>query len=173
MSKVSFRWDHVGIVVKDLDKSIDFYVNNLGATVGKIYEFSDVEAFFDKEEPGHSFRYTFLMYENGYLELLQPKRGPFLDILKERGDGAVAEVCLEVSDMAAFYDEMKKKGILLTDMHWRPFKGKKYIGSPSGNKFGYLPLEATGGTLIELLERGWQYKMVGNKVTRWNRSPTL
>ena len=138
--------DHVGIVVKDLEKAMDFYVDNLGCKRGKIYDFPE------DLQPGIAFRFTFLTVGDDYIELIQPIKGPFLEILEEQGEGTMAELCLEVSDIEKCYDELKERGIILTDMHGKPLIDKKYV--KARNKWAYLPRNATFGTWIEFLERG-------------------
>jgi methylmalonyl-CoA/ethylmalonyl-CoA epimerase len=148
MTKI--KLDHVGIVVKDIEKAIKFYVENLGCRFDKIYDFESVFK-------NNRFRFTYLRTGEGagtnYLELLEPKEGPFLDLLKEKGDGTVAEVCFEVDDIEKLYDEMKTKGVILTDMDENPLLEKKCISSPTGNKFAYFPRELTSGTWVELIQR--------------------
>jgi catechol 2,3-dioxygenase-like lactoylglutathione lyase family enzyme len=140
-----FKIDHIGIVVNELDKIVDFYVENLGCQRGKIYEME-----WEKQK----FRYTFLRIVDDYVEILEPKKGEFFKRLKEGGEGTLVEICFEVDDIGRFYDGMKKKGITLTDPDRKPLaRGKKYWTSPTGDKFAYLPLEATFGTWIEVLER--------------------
>jgi catechol 2,3-dioxygenase-like lactoylglutathione lyase family enzyme len=139
----------VGIVVKNLEKTINFYVENLGCLADKIHDFDTV---FEKNR----FRFSYARVGNDYLEIIEPKEGPFFDLLEEKGDGTVAEICFEVDDIEKFYDEMKKKGILLTDMDEKPLINKKYVGSPTGNKFAYFPRELTSGTWVEVIQRAWR-----------------
>jgi catechol 2,3-dioxygenase-like lactoylglutathione lyase family enzyme len=149
---MNFKLDHVGIVVTNLEKAIDFYVNTFGCKRWKILD--DAGLF-----PNHKFRYTLLPIGDNYIELLEPHAGPFYKILKTKGEGAMAELCFEVDDMDAFVAEMTQQGIALMDMGWdesRPLQEKKYFVSPSGNKNTYLPMAKTFGTWIEVLQRAWR-----------------
>jgi catechol 2,3-dioxygenase-like lactoylglutathione lyase family enzyme len=143
------KLDHVGIVVERLDKNIiDFYREVLGCEEPK---------YFRVDNPDEEIDYVYLPFARGdsYVELLAPVRGPSLDFLKEKGSGAMFELCVEVDNIEEFYDEMKKRGITLCDPKGRPLPPeKKWCSIPGDdNKYAYLPVDKTFGTIIEILER--------------------
>lgn len=146
------KLDHVSILVKNLEKAIELYVNLLGCDRPEArYPVSFTEA-------GHKFRIALVRTGDVYIELLEPEEGTYADLLKDKGEGFVNEICFRVDDIEKFYDNMKKKGITLLDERLKPLIKKKYRQLPreqggTGSKWACLPTEKTLGTVIEVLER--------------------
>jgi hypothetical protein len=67
----------------------------------------------------------------------------------------VFELCFEVESIEKFYDEMKRRGVVLCDPMGRPLpEGRKWCSIPGDeNKYAYMPQNETFGTTIEILER--------------------
>jgi methylmalonyl-CoA/ethylmalonyl-CoA epimerase len=141
---MKIKFDHVGIVVKDIGKVAKFYKEALGCKAGKIYQV---------DVPGYKLKYALLPIGEDYVELLEPETGPWIKRLEERGEGSLWELCFEVDDIEAFYDKMKKRGIILTDRFDQPLIEKKYVEVPTGSRFAYMPRDKTYGTWVEILER--------------------
>jgi methylmalonyl-CoA/ethylmalonyl-CoA epimerase len=124
--------DHVAIAVKDLDKAIAFYRDNLGLELAEIEEVPDQQvttAIF-----GHGM---------GRVELICPTTADsgvarFLD---KRGEG-LHHICLEVEDLQATLDLLKSKGLPLIDATPR-------IGA-GGASIAFLHPKGTHGVLTEL-----------------------
>ncbi|MDP2857346.1 MAG: VOC family protein [Bacillota bacterium] len=138
---------HLGIVVKNLDKAAKFYEEYLG--------FERVSKVFTVDDPDYGVRYVFVNANGILLELLEPIRGPWVERLAQRGEGAIWEICFAVDSVEEMYDKFKAKGITLEDRFGRPLIKQKYVHNvtSTGNKFAYVPAEAAFGTWIELLEQ--------------------
>jgi len=143
------KLDHIGILAKGLDDSIiNFYRDVFGC---------EKPHYFSVANQDEEINYIYLPFPKGdnYIELLAPVRGPSYSALKEKGQGAVFELCVEVDSIEDFYDEMKKNGITLCDPMGKPLPAeKKYCSIPGDdNKYAYLPSDKTFGTTFEILER--------------------
>jgi len=143
------KLDHIGILVEKLDREIiEFYQQAFGC---------EREKHFHVKNEDEEINYVYLPFPKGnnYVELLAPVRGPSKECLKEKGQGTMFELCVEVENMDKFYDEMKTKGITLCDPTGKPLPPeKKWCSIPGDdNKYAYMPVDKTYGTTIELLER--------------------
>ncbi len=128
--------DHIAIVVKDLEATIEFYTQTLGfhPVYREIIEDQGVEAV--GLEAGDSI-----------IELLRPlnEESP---IAKYRGDSATKlhHTAYRVDDIEAKLADLKSKGIRLIDE--RPRKGAH------GNRIAFLHPKSSAGVLIELCQPG-------------------
>lgn len=126
--------DHVAIVVKDLEATIDLYTNTLGFT--QIYR----ETIADQgvEAVG-------LEAGDSVIELLRPldESSP---IAAYRGDAATRlhHTAYRVDDIEAKLADLKAKGVRLIDE--KPRRGAH------GNTIAFLHPKSTGGVLIELCQ---------------------
>jgi len=155
------KLDHVGILVQNLDNEIiDFYRQVFGCERPKHFQVKN-----EDEE----MNYVYLPFPKGdnYVELLAPVRGPSKEFLAKKGQGTMFELCVEVESIEAFYDEMKKRGVILCDPMGTPLSPeKKWCSIPGDdNKYAYLPVEKTFGTTIEILER-----TTWTRETYWGKS---
>jgi methylmalonyl-CoA epimerase len=130
------RIDHVAIVVKDLDQTIDFYVNRLGFRQVYRETITDQGVEAVGLEAGESI-----------IELLRPldESSP---IAKYRGDAETKlhHTAYRVPDITAELARLKAAGVRLIDEH--PRKGAH------GNLIAFLHPKSTQGVLIELCQRG-------------------
>lgn len=126
--------DHVAIVVKDLEKTIDLYANTLGFR--QIYR--EIVADQGIEAVG-------LEAGDSVIELLRPldESSP---IAKYRGDAETKlhHTAYRVADIEAELRRLKEAGVRLIDEHAR--KGAH------GNSIAFLHPKSTGGVLIELCQ---------------------
>ena len=102
-----------------------------------------------------------------YLELFQPAGpGPLMDLLSEKGDGYVAELIAEVDDIAAYYDEVKTKGVQMVGLDGSPLdeNEKCIVLEPHGDKIAYFPADVCRGLTIEIIERGPKETSVMHKL---------
>ncbi len=128
--------DHVAIVVKDLEKTVDLYTNTLGFT--QIYretvEDQGIEA-------------VGLAAGDSVIELLRPldETSP---IAKYRGDAETKlhHTAYRVADLEAELARLKAAGVRLIDE--RPRKGAH------GNLIAFLHPKSTAGVLVELCQPG-------------------
>jgi methylmalonyl-CoA/ethylmalonyl-CoA epimerase len=126
--------DHIAIVVKDLDATIDLYTKTLGFK--QVYR--EIVADQGIEAVG-------LEAGDSIIELLRPldEESP---IAKYRGDAATKlhHTAYRVDDIAAKLAELKANGVRLIDE--TPRKGAH------GNTIAFLHPKSTGGVLIELCQ---------------------
>ena len=133
------RIDHVGIAVRDLDASIEFYESAFGLTVAG-RETNDAQG----------VREAMLFVADGpagasYVQLLEPLAadtpvGKFLD---SRGEG-VHHIGYGVDDVAAALEKLRADGIRLVDE--RPRHGSL------GASIAFVHPKSVGGVLTELVQ---------------------
>ncbi|TFG13691.1 hypothetical protein EU537_05395 [Candidatus Thorarchaeota archaeon] len=146
------KFDHVGIVVKDVEKAVEFYSDVLGWKLPKEGPYSEILSI---DVPGEKIRYAMLSSGDTYLELIEPKEGTWLEFLEEKGEGAICELCVLVDDIEEARKSIENRGITPMDRFRQPLKGD-VMSAPSGSKYFYLPIEETSGTWIEILQRAWK-----------------
>lgn len=126
--------DHVAIVVKDLERTIDLYVNTLGFK--QIYR--EIVADQGIEAVG-------LEAGDSVIELLRPlsEDSP---IARFRGDAETKmhHTAYRVAGLQGELDRLKAAGVRLIDEH--PRKGAH------GNTIAFLHPKSTQGVLVELCE---------------------
>lgn len=126
--------DHVAIVVKDLEKTIDLYTNTLGFK--QIYR----ETVADQ-----GIEAVGLEAGDSVIELLRPldEQSP---IAKYRGDAETKmhHTAYRVADLEAELARLKAAGVRLIDEH--PRKGAH------GNLIAFLHPKSTAGVLVELCQ---------------------
>lgn len=126
--------DHVAIVVKDLEQTIDLYVNTLGfmQVYRETIDDQGVEA-------------VGLLAGESVIELLRPldESSP---IAKYRGEAETRlhHTAYRVADLEAELARLKAAGVRLIDEH--PRKGAH------GNLIAFLHPKSTAGVLIELCQ---------------------
>lgn len=128
--------DHVAIVVKNLEQTIDLYVNTLGFT--QVYR----ETVADQ-----GIEAVGLQAGESVIELLRPldESSP---IAKYRGDAQTKlhHTAYRVADLEAELARLKVAGVRLIDEH--PRKGAH------GNLIAFLHPKSTQGVLVELCQPG-------------------
>ena len=77
--------------------------------------------------------------------------------LREKGEGAICELCVLVDDIEKAREQVKSMGITPMDRFKKPLEGR-VEEAPSGSRYFYLPAEETSGTWIEILQRPWLEK---------------
>ena len=133
------RIDHVGVAVRDLDTSVEFYEATFGLTVAG-RETNDAQG----------VREAMLYVADGpagssYVQLLEPL-GPDTPVgkfLESRGEG-VHHVGYGVADVASALDQLRADGIRLVDE--RPRHGSL------GASIAFLHPKSVGGVLTELVQ---------------------
>jgi methylmalonyl-CoA/ethylmalonyl-CoA epimerase len=126
--------DHVAIVVKNLDRTIDLYVNTLG-----------FEQVYRETVADQGVEAVGLQAGESIIELLRPldESSP---IAKFRGDAdtKLHHTAYRVADLEAELARLKAAGVRLIDE--RPRKGAH------GNLIAFLHPKSTAGVLIELCQ---------------------
>ena len=147
-------YDHVGIVVSDIEKSVKFYSEVLG---WKLPDSGPYSKILEIDIPGEKIKYAMLESGGTYLELIEPEEGVWMDFLNEKGEGAICELCVLVDDIDEAREQVKSMGITPMDRFKKPLEDR-VEEAPSGSRYFYLPTEETSGTWIEILQRPWLEK---------------
>ena len=128
------RIDHIGIVVNNLDTSLQTYCNQLGFTLLQRVTVAEqkVEA-------------AFLDAGNSTIELIAPidTESGTAKYLQNRGEG-MHHVCFEVKDIVATLAELKTQGVRLIDE--KPRRGVHGM-------VAFVHPKAAHGAMIELLQK--------------------
>lgn len=125
--------DHVGVVVKDIEKALDLYTNILG--------FKSAGILTSKEAGVKTVMISLGEVTLELTEPIDPQSGvqKFLDT---RGEG-IHHISLEVDDINQERDSLEAKGIHLIDKEPRFFEGALV---------SFVHPKSTRGVLIELLQ---------------------
>ena len=133
------RIDHVGIAVRDLNHSIEFYETTFGLTVvaRETHESQGVNEAMLVVAEGPA--------GGSYVQLLEPlgEHTPVGKFLARNGEG-VHHVGYDVTDVTAALEELAGKGIRLVDE--RPRHGSM------GASIAFLHPKSVGGVLTELVQ---------------------
>jgi len=127
--------DHIGIAVKNLNETLNFYENILGL---KSAGTETVEE--------QKVKVAFLPVGDTEVELLESTEedGPIARYIAKNGEG-VQHIAYKVNDIEKAIDEMKNKGIRMIDEKPRYGAG--------GAKIAFCHPKSTYGVLIELCQR--------------------
>lgn len=126
--------DHIGIAVNELESAIKTYT-----TMGFEYEKTE-------EVDDQKVRTAFFKVGESHVELLEATdpSSPIAKFLDRRGPG-IHHICVEVDDLDEALATYKSEGI-------RMAQEEPSIGA-GGHRIAFVHPKATGGVLIELLER--------------------
>lgn len=127
--------DHIGIAVKNLNETLNFYENILGL---KSAGTETVEE--------QKVKVAFLPVGDTEVELLESTEedGPIARYIAKNGEG-VQHIAYKVNDIEKAIDEMKNKGIRMIDE-------KPRFGA-GGAKIAFCHPKSTYGVLIVLCQR--------------------
>ncbi|UFU00713.1 VOC family protein [Radiobacillus kanasensis] len=126
--------DHIGIAVRQLDDSIQFYVDVLGGTLIDRYR---------SEAIGVESEIAIIDIQGHRTELLCPTNNttsPIARFIKQKGKG-VHHVAFRVDDLPQAIEELKRKGIRVLENSQRTNK--------HGRRLIYLNPADTEATIIE------------------------
>ncbi len=126
--------EHIGIAVKDLDKSISLYEEMLGYKCYKIEEVKDQKV-----------RTAFFKIGETKIELLEATEAasPIARFIEKRGEG-MHHLAFAVNDIEKRLHNMKETGIDLID--------RKARKGADGLDIAFLHPGSTSGVLIEICE---------------------
>ena len=129
--------DHIGVVVKTLEDSIEKYTSVLDLEVAEIEEV-DVE--------NVTNRVAFLPIGETNIELVETTAttGLAADFLKERGEG-IHHIALEVENLDTMFQKLKSKGV--------EFLWDRIINGARGSKVAFFKSDEFNGVYIELVEK--------------------
>lgn len=126
--------EHIGIAVKNLHESIEYYENTLGLKCYSIEEVADQKV-----------KTAFFMVGQTKIELLESTdpEGPIGKFIEKKGEG-VHHLAFATKNIEGALQEVETKGIQLIDK--APRKGAE------GLHIAFLHPKSTGGVLTELCE---------------------
>ena len=126
--------EHIGIAVKNLEKSIKYYENVLGL---KCYRIEEVDE--------QKVKTAFFRVGSTKIELLEPigGDGPISKFIEKRGEG-VHHIAFAVKDIEGSLKEVESKGIELINKE--PVKGAENL------QVAFLHPKTTFGVLTEFCE---------------------
>ncbi len=137
----------IGIVVKDLERAIEYYEDTLGfgpftrsgVDFNLVFDYIELRG----ERVETEFLMGFAALGSLELELIQPVRGPSLyrEFL-ERGSEGLHHLCFDVDDLDERLKRYRSMGLPAL------MEGR----TPNGG-FAYLDTEKIGGVIIELVQR--------------------
>ncbi|MBE1553815.1 methylmalonyl-CoA epimerase [Sporosarcina limicola] len=127
--------DHIGIAVKSMDHSIDYYIHTLG------FKLLAIEAVVSQ-----NVRVAFIDAGNIKLELLEPlgETGAIAKFLEKRGEG-VHHIAFGVTDIRTRMAELRAKGVQLVQEEPKPGAG--------GAEVAFLHPKSSFGVLYELCDK--------------------
>ena len=133
------RVDHVGIAVKNLDESVQFY-ESLG------FKATGYEVVAEQKVKVAFLPCAFLPCGDSELELLESTEpdGPIARFIEKNGPG-IQHIAIRVDDIDKALEELKEKGVRLIDQTPRYGAGNARIA--------FVHPKATGGVLLELTQR--------------------
>ena len=137
---------HVGITVRSMKRSFDWYTEMFGVEPGPINHGSGPELERGVQVPGAELSFSMIRIGNVNIEFLEYHKPAGKDWDRTNGDVGSTHVCLEVDDMDAAYAELIERGavfngppVTLTD------------GELAGSRWAYL--RDPDGIQLEI----WQY----------------
>lgn len=118
-----FHFSHVGIVVKSMEESVDFYTRVLGCKV-------------HKQHQDENMQFALLKAGNQQIELLK-----FSQDNKERKEGVISHIAFVVEDIEKEIMRLKDLGVnLATDQTREVLGGMKifFFTGPSGESIEFV-----------------------------------
>jgi methylmalonyl-CoA/ethylmalonyl-CoA epimerase len=131
----TLKIDHIGVAVKSMEESLDFYENTLGIKAQGFEEVAEQKV-----------KVAFLPCGDSEIELLESTdpEGAVARFIEKNGEG-VQHVAIRVENIEEALAELKEKGIRLIDETPRYGAG--------GARIAFVHPKATKGVLLELCER--------------------
>lgn len=125
--------NHVAIVVKDIDASLDFWVKAFGLHLDHI-----------EDVPSQASKVAFLPLGESEVELVQPTTADsgMAAYLEKRGEG-MHHLCIEVEDIDAALEHLKALDVRLINTEPQVLPGRK---------MAFIHPKAANGVLIELYQ---------------------
>ncbi len=130
--------EHIGIAVRNLQESIDYYENVLGLKCYAIEEVKDQKV-----------KTAFFQLGDTKIELLESTdpEGPIGKFVEKKGPG-MHHMAFAVADTDQALKDVEEKGIRLIDKVSRQ--------GAEGLKIGFLHPKSTGGVLTELCSKSME-----------------
>jgi methylmalonyl-CoA/ethylmalonyl-CoA epimerase len=131
----------IGVVVKDVDRTIDFLQSTFGLGPFRVQELEAPNVWDRGREKHVKARLAFAALGQVELELIQIVEGDsvHLEFLREHGEG-LHHLGFKVKDFQAKLEQAKAMGFEVLQT------------GPTGRLYAYLDTRQTGGVIIELIE---------------------
>ncbi|MEB0307071.1 VOC family protein [Cryobacterium sp. 10I1] len=101
---------HVGVTVRDMKRSFEWYSRMFGLTPGPVSEGSGEALSRSVQVNDAALAFSMIMIGNTRLEFQEYHNPEGRDFDRSNGDVGSAHVCLEVSDLDAAYRDLVEKG---------------------------------------------------------------
>ena len=167
------RLDHVVIWVGEMEKTSRFLTDVMG------WQRHPLEIGIDADETTGGMRGAFFDAGGLWLELILPTGpGPGMDILNEKGAGALVEINFEAVDYEAVLARMQAQGIEMQSMDGTPLRDGGTIQEgvieageveEPGQRIAYWPESLTRGTSVEVYERGDETSLIVERDKQWGQ----
>ena len=134
----------VGIVVKNIDETIEYYEKVFGFGPFQVIEVDFPTATYYGETAGYRGKRAFFYLGPIQIELIELIDGKTIheDFLKEKGEG-LHHIAFEVDNLEESKRNANKAGLEVTQSFARP----------DGSGFAYLDTDKTGGVIFELVQK--------------------
>ena len=135
--------DQVGIVVRDMDKAIEYYSKVLGIGPFRRFEFTLPEGIMRGKKISLKTKLAFTSLGTLEVELIEAPSGDniYREFLEASGEG-LHHLGFHVSDIDSHLDRLKQQGV-----------GILFSGRTERVSFAYMDTAETGGVIFELIER--------------------
>lgn len=136
--------EQIGIVVKDMDRAIEYYTSTFGWGPFSIHEVGMEGAMLRGRPTTAKIKVAFAQSGPVQLELIQPLEGEniYTEFLDGKGEG-LHHLGFQVDDLDNILAELAKDGIEPVFHHSYP---------EVGISFAYLNTDRIGGVMFELIE---------------------
>lgn len=157
-NNMNMHLDHTVIWVADIEGTARFLSDVVG------FKRHPMEIGVSADDPTTGGMEGVFFDGNGvWLELIKPTTpGPGMDILNEKGAGAIIEINFQPQDYDGVLNEMRNKGIQMLNMDGSPLSDdggliKEGVGTGediehTGQRIAYWPVDVSRGTSVEIFE---------------------
>ena len=144
------KLQQVGLVVRDMNKSVEFYQEILGIGPWEYHEFDESNwgsSTYHGKPAKQKFRVALAMSGTTQVELIQPLGGDtiYSDFLEEHGEGIHHLGHVHVENLEVAVRSLEEKGIRCLQ------SGNVTSGPMAGSAAAYMDTVGTLGTIIELI----------------------
>jgi len=143
--------EHIGVVVRDMEKAVEYYSSVFGLGPFNVYVFEPEKQWFMEKPSSFRLQMGKAMWGDIVLELIQPIGGESLhkDFLGTHGEG-LQHLGFLVPDYEETFDKFVKAGFApLTRV-------ETYVEAYKGNlKACYFDTRRVGGIIFEIVWRSW------------------
>lgn len=141
--------DQVAVVVRDLDASMERYVNQFGIGPWSVYTFSPdwvQQMTFRGQEQGYVMKLALAQVGDMMYDLIEPVQGPntYEEFLNERGEG-LHHLGYFVDDIDVAIEQMERAG-------YKVLQSGRSMGTNNDGGYAYFETENALGHIVEAIE---------------------